>query len=190
MKPFHTRKHSNRQLPLIMAVVVVALGLSLQAQSPPPVQGTIALEGTMKTFYRAANVLVVTTIDGVEHVYHFAKDLVVHGGEKPGIDALDGLREGDTVVVYYTSEGQGPTAHELDRLGAGGLDTTEGIVVGMDRRRMQITIRYDNGTTETFGLTERAATKPAVAGEVRVVIYYSNEAGSKVAHLFKQIAKP
>jgi hypothetical protein len=175
------------------AIAAVGLGLSLEAQSPPPVRGTIALEGTMKKFYRAANVLVVTTIDGVEHVYRFAKDLVVHGGEESGIDALEGLREGSTVVVHYTVEGQQPTAHEVDRFGAGGLDTTEGVVTGIDRRRLQITVRYDNGTKETFALTERAATeaavKDAVAGDIRVVIYYSNEEGNKVAHFFRQTAK-
>ena len=34
----------------------------------------------MTKLYRAANVVIVTTIDGVQHIYHFAKDLVVHGG--------------------------------------------------------------------------------------------------------------
>jgi hypothetical protein len=193
MRPFHSRKQSNRRWRLMIAIAAVGLGLSLEAQSPPPVRGTIALEGTMKKFYRAANVLVVTTIDGVEHVYRFAKDLVVHGGEDSGIDALEGLREGSTVVVHYTVEGQQPTAHEVDRFGAGGLDTTEGVVTGIDRRRLQITVRYDNGTKETFALTERAATeaavKDAVAGDIRVVIYYSNEEGKKVAHFFRQTAK-
>jgi hypothetical protein len=43
-----------------------------------------------------------TTIDGVEHIYHFAKDLVVHGGKGSALDALEGLREGSTVVVLYS----------------------------------------------------------------------------------------
>ena len=62
MKPFHSRKQSNRRWRLMMAIVAVGLGLSLEAQSPPPVRGTIALEGTMKKFYRAANVLVVLSL--------------------------------------------------------------------------------------------------------------------------------
>ena len=54
-----------------------------QATPPPvvPQTGTMALEGTMKTFYRGVNKLVVTTVDGMEHVYQFSKDLIVHGGE-------------------------------------------------------------------------------------------------------------
>ena len=68
----------------ILIALVPSVSITLSAQSPPPVQGPIALEGTMKTFYRGVNTIIVTTIDGVEHVYHFTKDLVVHGGKGPG----------------------------------------------------------------------------------------------------------
>jgi hypothetical protein len=128
----------------------------LEAQSPPPVQGTMALEGSMKEFYRAANVIVVTTVDGMEHMYHFAKNLVVHGGQGSGVDALEGLREGNTVVVHYTVSGQQEFAQEIDRLGDEGLRTTEGKVARIDRKRKEITIRFANGTTETLRMTDRA----------------------------------
>ena len=59
----------------------------------------------MKQFYRGANVVIVTTMDGVEHVYQFTKNLIVHGGRKPGVDALEGLRDGTTVVIHYTASG-------------------------------------------------------------------------------------
>src|SRR5579864_4015988 len=88
----------------LLGGLVLGMSISLNAQSPPPVQGTVALEGTMKKFYRAANTIVVTTMDGVEHVYHFTKDLIVHGGKGRGVDALEGLREGATVVVHYTPD--------------------------------------------------------------------------------------
>ena len=98
--------------PLVWASAVLialapGLSIALTAQSPPPVHGTIALEGTMRKVYRAANTIIVATIDGVEHVYHFTKDVLVHGGKGTGVDALQGLREGSTVVVHYTVEGQG-----------------------------------------------------------------------------------
>ena len=80
----------------------------------------------MKEFYRAANVIVMTTVDGMEHMYHFAKNLVVHGGQGSGVDALEGLREGNTVVVHYTVSGQQEFAQEIDQLGDEGLRTTEG----------------------------------------------------------------
>jgi hypothetical protein len=86
MKPFTfvTKTRFGRLLVSSAAVLmwlVAGPSIALSAQSPPPVQGTIAVEGTMKKLYRAANSIIVTTVDGMEHVYHFTKDLVVHGGK-------------------------------------------------------------------------------------------------------------
>jgi len=171
--------------------VLLGMSMMLNAQSPQPVQGTIALEGNMKKFYRAANTIIVTTIDGVEHVYHFTKNLVVHGGKRGGVDALEGLREGTTVVVHYTAKGADQSAREVDIVGAEGLKVTEGVVTRIDRRRKQITVRFGNGKAETFRLTQRAAAEAtkdvdqAGASAAKVIIYYSDEAGQKVAHFFK-----
>ena len=166
----------------------------LSAQSPPPVEGTIALEGTLKTVCRATNIVIVTTIDGLEVVYHFAKGLVVHGGKGAGVAALAALKEGSTVVVHYSVEGPEPLAHEIDRIGDEGLKVTEGMVTRIDRGRKQITIRFDNSKTEAFRLTDRAAAEAArdighpEPGATKVVIYYSDEAGHKVAHFFKRVS--
>ena len=160
------------------------------AQSPPPVQGTIALEGTMKKFYRGANVVIVTTIDGVEHAYRFAKDLVVHGGNATDASALEGLREGSTVVVHYSIQGADQSAREIDVIGVEGLEATEGTVTRIDLGRGQISVRYANGKTDVFRLTDRAtaeADSAAPAG-TKVMIYYSDEHGQKVAHFFKRVS--
>jgi hypothetical protein len=149
------------------------------------------MEGTMKQFYRAANVVVVTTMDGMEHVYHFTKDLIVHGGKKPGVDALEGLREGTTVVIHQTTGGSQASAEEIDVLGEEGLKSTEGMVTNIDRRKKEITIRYNNGKTETLQMTSRAAAETEASidergEEARIVVYYTDEAGRKIAHYFKK----
>jgi hypothetical protein len=179
---------------LVAALVglVMAASAPAGAQTTPPVNGTVALEGTMKKFYRAANTIVVTTVDGVEHVYRFAKDLVVHGGKGSGVDALEGLREGSTVVIHYTPDAAGEAASEVDIVGAEGLEIAEGTVTRLDRGRKQITVRYDNGKTETFRLTDRAAAESETReapGEDKVLIYYSTDKGAKVAHYFKKVTK-
>ncbi len=180
-----------------LAALAVVGGLMLgappapSAQAPPPARGTIALEGTMKKVYRAVNTIVVTTIDGVDHVYHFTKDLLIHGGKSPA-DPFEGLREGTTVVVHYTTHDAQQSAEEIDRVGTEGLEETEGVVTRIDRRRKQITIRYDDRNTETLRLTERAAADAGKdvdqrgVGRTRVVVYYSTEAGQKVAHFFRR----
>ena len=175
----------------------IALGSSMSAeQSAPPVggvTGTIALEGTMKTVYHGAGKVIVATIDGVEHVYTFTKDLIVHGGKGPPVNALEGLHTGTTVVVHYTTNATGSTADEIDVIDAAGLRVTEGIVTNIDKGHQKITVTYNNGKTEVFQLTPRAAaeappdTDPSKSGAVKVVIYYRDERGQKVVHFFRKL---
>ena len=186
-----------RVAPAVRLILTLALGAVLIPSTPvfpqnrPPLQEPIALEGTMKQFYRAANVVVITTMDGMEHVYQFTKDLIVHGGKKPGVDALEGLRAGTTVVIHHTTAGSQASIEEIDVLGDEGLKSTEGMVTKIDRRNNEITIRYNNGKTETLQMTSRAAAESEAgidesAEEARVVVYYTDEAGRKVAHYFKK----
>jgi hypothetical protein len=176
-----------------LAVGLVLASLEpLGAQSPPPVQGTIALEGRMKEFYRAANVIIVTTIDGVDHMYQFTKNLVVHGGKGSGVDALEGLKEGNTVVVHYTVSGDQALAQEIDRFGDEGLKISEGKVSHIDRKRKEITIKFENGATETLRMTDRASAESSDTLEqigaegTKIIVYYADESGRKVAHYFRK----
>ena len=176
----------------IATLVAAAFAATANAQSSPPVQGTVALEGTMKTFYKGLNAIIVTTMDGVEHTYHYAERLIVHGGKSPGPDALEGLQEGRMVVIHYTVEGSSQTAREIDILGDEGLKVTEGRIAKIDRGRKEITIRFGNGQTETLRLTDRAAAEAGkdlekAGGEAaRVIVYYEDENGRKVAHYFRK----
>ena len=146
---------------MALACGVALVSLPAPAQDRPPLKDPIALEGTMKAFYQGANIVVVKTMDGVEHVYHFAKNLIVHGGTSPGVDALADLSEGTPVVIHPTVNDGLVSAEEIDVLGGEGLKITEGRVIHVDRRKKEITIRYGNGKTETLQLTTRAAAESA-----------------------------
>jgi hypothetical protein len=171
--------------------LILGVSMSLNAQSGPPIQGvtgTIATEGTIKDVGEAGNTIIVGTLDGVEHVFHFTKDLLVHGGK--GSNALRGLTPGSEVVVHYTVDGSGEAVHEIDRLGDEGLKSTKGVVTRVDKGRKQFVIKFSDGKTETFRLTDRAA---EYAGKARtdgnqVVVYYSDENGQKVAHYFRKVS--
>jgi hypothetical protein len=173
--------------------LVLPAWTAVHAQNRPPLPDEpVATEGTVKQFYRGLNIVVVKTIDGVEHIYDFTKDLIVHGGRKPGIDALEGLREGTTVVVHYSTTGGKASAEEIDVLGDDGLRITEGMVVKIDRRKQEVTIGFANGKTETLQTTSRAlAESRGVLDDSgrtspRIVVYYADEAGRKVAHYFRR----
>ena len=89
---------------MMTAGSVLLLSAAVFAQTGPPIgglTGTIALEGTVDQEYAAANTVAVKAIDGTRHVFHFAKNLVVHGGKSTTVDALKGLRARTTVVVHY-----------------------------------------------------------------------------------------
>ena len=174
---------------MIIGAVVAFAVASPAAQGPPPVTGTVALEGTMTKFYKGLNTLVVTTVDGMQHAYRFTKGLVVHGGTGSGVDALESVHEGTTVVVHYRIEGGERAIDEIDRVADEGLKILEGTVAKLDRRRQEITVKYANGKTETLRLTDRAATEASEGlnlDGIPVVIYYADESGRKVAHFVKK----
>jgi hypothetical protein len=123
---------------MIVGFVVVLATASLTAQGNPQTQVPNVIEGRVTKFYRGVNTLVVTTVDGVQHVYRFAKGLVVHGGAGSSA-TLDTLHEGATVVVHYRIEGTEQSAEEIDRVSDECLKISEGVVVGLNRRRREIT---------------------------------------------------
>ena len=175
---------------MLVALLGGAVPVPLAAQSRPPVQGTIALEGTMTKFYRGLNALVVTTMDGAEHVYHLAKSLVVHGGKGGGPEVLEELHPGTRVIVHYRINGAEASVEEVDRITDEGLKVTEGVVVRLDRRRKRLTLKLGEGATETLRLTDRAVSEADDALDdadgVGVTVYYSDESGHKVGHYFKK----
>lgn len=167
------------------AIAAVLVCAPARAQTPPPIHGvtgTVATEGTIKDEHKAANKIVVATEDGVEHVYDAVTGLKVHGGEA----GLADLKPGTTVVIHYSPD---KTVQEIDRVGDEGLQTTEGMATKIDRHKKEITIRYDNGKVEKLRLTDRAAADVGtnVSPDTRIVVYYSQDAGTKVTHYFKAV---
>jgi hypothetical protein len=180
---------------IVAAGGILVLSTAVAAQDGPPINGLtgrVALEGTVEQEYAGANAVMVKTADGVRYLFHFTKNLLVHGSKGTGVDALKGLLPGTTVAVHYTVSDGEAAAQEIDRVGDDGLESTEGTVVRIDRGRKQIAIRFDDGKTETFRLSESAAqdagrdldTAASAAG--RVTVYYTDESGQRVVHFFNK----
>jgi len=154
-----------------------------------------AVEGTVTKIDRTAKTIAVKAADGTEHTFHFAARTVVLGGEKVDAgakDAFHGLKEGSNVVVHYTAKGTKETAEEVDRVGKDGLKTTEGTVTHIDRSAKTVAMKTADGTEQTFRLTSNAASdvgKDVGEGAEKsgkATVYYTEEAGHKVAHFFKR----
>jgi hypothetical protein len=154
-----------------------------------------AVEGRIERIDRTAKTIVVKAADGTEHTFHFVGRTAVHGGEMMGAAAKDsfhGLKEGSDVVVHYTAKGSEETAEEVDHVGEGGLKTTQGTITHLDRGAKTVSIKTADGSEQAFRLTDHAA---ADAGKdvsegteksAKVTVYYTEQAGHKVAHFFSK----
>jgi len=61
----------------------------------------------------------------------------------------------------------------------------------VDRKRKEITVRFDNGARETLQLTDCAAADVGkdldqAADGTRVAVYYSDDQGKRIVHYFKK----
>jgi hypothetical protein len=153
-----------------------------------------AVHGTIEKIDSGTKTVVVKTDDRTRHSLHVLDKTAVHGADATAAaskDSLRGLKEGGEVVVYYTKRGTADTAIEIDRVGKGGLKTTDGAVRKIDRGGKKLVVATGDGTEETFRLTEHASkdagedvAKGAVKGS-RVTVFYTEDAGKKIAHFFK-----
>jgi hypothetical protein len=155
-----------------------------------------AVHGTVDDVDTGSKTIIVKSADGVKHSIHFVDRTIVHGADlskDAGKDSWHGVEKGSEVVAHYTSKGGEDTAVEVDKVGYGGLKTTEGTVKEIDRGGKKLVVDTGKGSEETFRLTDHAsvdAGKGVEKGTVKgskVTVYYSEEAGKKVAHFFKAI---
>jgi hypothetical protein len=155
----------------------------------PGVTGTIGLDGTVDKFYAVTHSAIVKTADGVRHLVRLTHRTAVHGTAPAAEDAFDKLEEGSRVAVHYVTDGSTKTAVEIDRVGDGGLKVAEGVVVGIDRAARRLDIRRSDGSRLTLRLTDRAADAVGsdVATKTRVIVYYAENGGERVAHYFKKV---
>ncbi len=178
----------------IVAVAVISfLGFESTLKA---IEKTTSVEGIVTKIDRAAKTVAVKAADGTEHTMHLVGRTVVLGGKETyrGAEgAARGLQEGSQVVVHYTKQGTEETAEEIDHIGKDGLKTSEGAITKFDRGARTMTVKTADGTEETYRLTEHAAddagkdTEDAAKKTAHATVYYSEEAGHKVAHFFKTI---
>jgi hypothetical protein len=187
----------NTRTPRRLLIVVVAISsLFSLAGILKAIEKTASTEGLVTKIDRAAKTVVVKAADGTEHTMHLVGRTVVHGGQetyKGAEGAARGLQEGSQVVVHYTKQGTEETAEEIDRVGKDGLKTSEGTITKFDRGARTMTVKTADGTEQTFQLTEHSTedagkdTEDAAKKSAHATVYYSEEAGHKIAHFFKTI---
>jgi len=100
----------------------------------PGLTGTLALPDNVDKFYEGVNRVLVKTSAGINRIRRKTR------GAEEGGASLDSLRPGTPVVVQYSVKGIRTSADELNA----------GIVTTVDRNKKRVTVRFDDGTTETL----------------------------------------
>ena len=182
---------TSRRVLTVAAVVISVFafaGILAAAEKPD------SLEGVVTKIDRTSKTVMVKAADGTEHTMHLVGRTVVHGGKetyKGAEEAGRDLQEGSQVVVHYTKQGADETAEEIDHIGKDGLKTSEGSITKFDRAAQTMTIKVADGTEQTYRLTEHAAedagreTADTAKKSAHAIVYYTEEAGHKIAHFFK-----
>jgi hypothetical protein len=154
-----------------------------------------AIKGTVKKIDTESKTVIVEAVDGTEHAVRFVSNTVVYGfgkTRKGAGEALQSLKEGSEVVVHYTKKGAEKIAAEVDHVGTDGLKRAEGTIARIDRIGKRIILKTAEGTEETYRLAGHAAqaAEKAVVAETeksgKVIVYYMDEGGRKVAHFFEK----
>jgi hypothetical protein len=150
-----------------------------------------AVVASVKTVDKGTKTAVVKTKDGTESTIHFAGRTIAHGAKataKGSKDAFEGVKEGDDVIVHYTEKGGVKTADEVDHVGKDGMKMSVVAVKDVDHAARTVTVDTGKGAEETYHLTDRAAVETGKGLEKggKVTVYYTEDAGKKIAHYFKE----
>jgi len=155
-----------------------------------------AVEGMVKTIDSHSQTIIVKTDNGVEQTFRFTDRTAVLGARetaKGSLETLNGLKEGSEVAVHYTDRGTVKAAEEIDQIGKDGLKAGEGTIKNIDRDAKTLTMETAGGAEETYQLSERAAQEAGMEfGKAdkkleKVTVYYTEEAGQKIARFFKRV---
>jgi hypothetical protein len=171
-----------------MKKVLLALaGLALAASMSVAQDVVSFFHGTVKKVDKTTKTVVVKTKDGTEHTVKVASDDTVKGTK----DGFDGIKEGSEVVVRSTGQGAEATVNGIGTVGKDGMKVTKGTVEKVDDGTKTVVLKSADGTEKTFEYSGNAlkdsgkAVGKGTEKGAKVTVYYTEEAGKKIAHFFE-----
>jgi hypothetical protein len=158
---------------------------------------TNVVTGTIEKVDSGAKTIAVKTADGTVETVKFTEKTTVHGLKDTAKGADLAGKEGGHVIVHTTGEGAEKTAHSVEWFGDKTVHTTEGTVEDVGKGSKTVAVKTADGAKETFEVAGHATVntgkdvglytaKGAKKGE-HVTVYYTEEAGKKIAHVFKHL---
>lgn len=165
---------------------VVALVAMFFAVASVRAQASGVVTGTVEKVDSGAKTIAVKTADGTVETVKFTDKTTVHGLKDAAKGADLAGKEGGHVIVHTVGEGSEKTAHSVEWVGDKTVHTTEGTVEEVGTGSKTVAVKTADGTKETFVVAGRGSAAAAKKGE-HVTVYYTEEAGKKIAHVFKHL---
>ncbi len=151
-----------------------------------------AVTATVKSVDRGAKTAVVKTKDGTEETIHFVGRTTTHGAEATAKGTKDAFLNGEgrrrSDRALRTEKAGVKTADEVDHVGKEGMKGTEVAVKSVDHAAKTVTVKTAEGAEETLHVTDRALkeTGKGLDKGGKATVYYTEDAGKKVVHFFKE----
>jgi len=158
---------------------------------------TNVVTGTIEKVDTGVKTISVKTADGTVETVKYTDRTTVSGLKDAGKAADLSGKEGSHIIVHTTGEGAEKTAHSIDWVGDKTVHTADGTIEDVGRGTKTVAVKTADGTKETFQVADHAtvdtskgvarySVKGAEKGE-HVTVYYTEEAGKKIAHVFKKL---
>lgn len=165
----------------MMKVLAVVATLMLAVWPAQAQEREGVVSGTISKIDNAAKTVVIKTADAGEIVLKETAKTVKEGGAA--------LKEGAQVVAHYTTVGAEHTALALKYVGSKTVHVAEGTVDKVDDVAKTVAVKTKDGSVVVFHSAEDGvlATGRGVKEGARVTVYYTEEAGRKIAHGFRHL---
>jgi hypothetical protein len=178
-----------------VALALAAIGSVAASQSDQA--STNVITGTVEKVDSGAKTMAVKTADGTIETVKFTEKTTVHGLKNATKGGDLAGKEGSHVIVHTVGEGADKTAHSVEWVGDKTVHATEGTVEDVGEGSKTVAVKTADGTEETFVVADHAVvnsgkdiTRYSVRGAKKgehVTVYYTEEAGKKIAHVFKHL---
>ncbi|PYU02100.1 MAG: hypothetical protein DMG38_01495 [Acidobacteria bacterium] len=178
-------------------VVLALVAMCCVAAAQAAQVSTNVITGTIEKVDSGAKTIAVKTADDTVETVKFTEQTTVHGLKDAAKGADLAGKEGSHVIVHTVGEGADKTAHSVEWVGDKTVHTTEGTVEDVGKGSKTVAVKTADGTKETFVVAGHAtvdtgkdvalySARGAKKGE-HVTVYFTEEAGKKIAHVFKHL---
>jgi hypothetical protein len=153
------------------------------------------VSGTVTKVDQGAKTVTVKTAAGAEETVKLTEKTSVKAGESTAQATAAGVKQGDHVVVHYSTVAGQKTALAVKKTGDATAKAAQGTVVGVDKAARTVTLQAADGTKDTYHLAQDGvletgkaagkagdATADSMAKGSKVTVHYTEDAGRKIAH--------